>query len=146
MDPNQLTSIAPSLEQMEKMDKQNKPEELKKSKGSGFIIILLSLSTILAVTIAVFFYFQNQALKKALSQVAIEPTVAPTVEPTYLPTTSPSSTPSASPKSKTTSYSCPANGWVNCMPILTPEAQKACSAEAVSWYQTNCPNFQGIAQ
>lgn len=44
-----------------------------------------------------------------------------------------------------TTYTCPETGWINCMPILTPEAQKACSKEAMSWYKINCPNFQGGA-
>jgi len=45
-----------------------------------------------------------------------------------------------------TTYTCPSNGWINCMPILTPQGQEACTPEAVSWYKANCPNFQGIAQ
>lgn len=43
-------------------------------------------------------------------------------------------------------YTCPKNGWENCMPILTPEAQKQCSKEALDWKKKNCPNFQGVAQ
>lgn len=48
-------------------------------------------------------------------------------------------------KAPSTGYTCPANGWVDCMPILTPEAQKACTQEAMAWYKANCPNFQGGA-
>lgn len=44
------------------------------------------------------------------------------------------------------SYTCPKNGWVNCMPILTEEGEKACTREAVNWYRVNCPNFQGVAE
>jgi hypothetical protein len=43
-------------------------------------------------------------------------------------------------------YTCPINGWVSCMPILTDEAKKACTPEAIDWYKANCPNFQGVAQ
>lgn len=43
-------------------------------------------------------------------------------------------------------YTCPKNGWENCMPILTPEAQKQCSQEALDWKKKNCSNFQGVAQ
>lgn len=43
------------------------------------------------------------------------------------------------------SYSCPANGWANCMPILSPEAQKGCTQEAFQWYKENCPGYQGVA-
>lgn len=42
-------------------------------------------------------------------------------------------------------YICPKSGWVNCMPILTEEAKKACSQDTMSWYKKNCPNFQGAA-
>lgn len=44
-----------------------------------------------------------------------------------------------------TTYACPSNGWVDCMPILDETKKKACSPEAMSWYETNCPNFQGGA-
>jgi|GEM_PF-2168848 len=42
-----------------------------------------------------------------------------------------------------TRYTCPSNGWVDCMPgtIAKPE----CSQEAMSWYQINCPDFKGAA-
>lgn len=43
------------------------------------------------------------------------------------------------------SYACPENGWVNCMPILNEAGKKACSPEAMNWYKNNCPNFQGGA-
>lgn len=42
-------------------------------------------------------------------------------------------------------YTCPVNGWQNCMPILSPEGQAACSLEAMEWYKANCPNFKGAA-
>lgn len=48
--------------------------------------------------------------------------------------------------SKKQNYTCPKNGWENCMPILTPEAQKQCSKEALAWKKKNCPNFKGVAQ
>lgn len=43
-------------------------------------------------------------------------------------------------------YTCPINGWANCMPILNAEGKKNCSPEALDWYKKNCPNFQGVAQ
>ena len=52
-------------------------------------------------------------------------------------------TPSAIPS--TNGYTCPANGYVDCMPIFTPEKQAACSAEAMAWYKANCPDFNGGA-
>ncbi len=50
------------------------------------------------------------------------------------------------PPLDTKSYICPPTGWVDCMPILTPEAQAACSTEAIAWYKANCPDFKGVAQ
>lgn len=44
-----------------------------------------------------------------------------------------------------TSYTCPVGGWENCMPILTPEAQKQCTKEAIEWKKKYCPGFQGAA-
>jgi len=43
------------------------------------------------------------------------------------------------------SYTCPPSGYVDCMPILTPEKQAACSKEAMTWYKSNCPDFKGGA-
>ncbi len=45
----------------------------------------------------------------------------------------------------TVNYSCPASGWVDCMPVLDATKTAACSFEAMEWYKTNCPNFQGAA-
>jgi hypothetical protein len=50
-----------------------------------------------------------------------------------------------SDSSSSESYTCPSNGWASCMPILSEEGEKACSDDAVNWYEQNCPNFEGIA-
>lgn len=50
--------------------------------------------------------------------------------------------PSATP---ITTYICPPNGYIDCMPVLDATKQKACSAEAMAWYKANCPNFKGGA-
>ena len=42
-------------------------------------------------------------------------------------------------------YTCPPGGYVDCMPVLTPEKQKACSTDAMTWYKANCPDFKGGA-
>jgi hypothetical protein len=42
-------------------------------------------------------------------------------------------------------YTCPENGYQNCMPILDAEGQKQCSSEALDWKKVNCPNFSGAA-
>jgi hypothetical protein len=47
--------------------------------------------------------------------------------------------------SSTDKYVCPPNGWVDCMPILDEAKTIACSAEAMTWYKENCPNFLGAA-
>lgn len=44
-----------------------------------------------------------------------------------------------------TAYTCPANGWVDCMLIIEGPKVKACSPEALEWYKANCPNFRGVA-
>lgn len=44
-----------------------------------------------------------------------------------------------------TEFTCPANGWQSCMPILSEEGKRACSKEAMDWYEANCPDFQGAA-
>ncbi len=49
------------------------------------------------------------------------------------------------PSSYTATYTCPANGWQDCMPILSEEGKRACSEEAMTWYKANCPDFQGAA-
>lgn len=43
----------------------------------------------------------------------------------------------------TAKYSCPASGWVDCMP--GPDSKPECSTEAMAWYKANCPNFKGGA-
>ena len=40
-------------------------------------------------------------------------------------------------------YTCPKTEWVNCMPILTLEAQKLCTQEYLNWAKSNCPGFKG---
>lgn len=47
--------------------------------------------------------------------------------------------------SATAKYTCPASGWVDCMPVLDEAKKIACSTEAMNWYKANCPNFQGGA-
>lgn len=37
---------------------------------------------------------------------------------------------------------CPADGYLNCMPIVPPERQNFCSAEYRTWIVNNCPNVE----
>jgi hypothetical protein len=41
-------------------------------------------------------------------------------------------------------FTCPTNGWVDCMPGPGKDTNK-CSPEAMSWYKKSCPNFKGGA-
>jgi hypothetical protein len=43
-------------------------------------------------------------------------------------------------------FTCPENGWVDCMPKVGDEEQRQCTTEAIKWFEANCPNFQGVAQ
>jgi hypothetical protein len=43
------------------------------------------------------------------------------------------------------SYTCPKTEWVDCMPILTPEAQKLCTKEYLAWAKSSCRGFKGAA-
>lgn len=49
------------------------------------------------------------------------------------------------PTTASTTYTCPANGYVDCMPVMDTVKQKACAPEAMTWYKANCPNFKGGA-
>jgi len=51
----------------------------------------------------------------------------------------------STPTASSTIYTCPPNGYVDCMPIVGVAKQKACSPEAMTWYKANCPNFKGGA-
>lgn len=44
-----------------------------------------------------------------------------------------------------TNYTCPPSGYVDCMPGPDRIKDTQCSAAAMRWYQTNCPDFQGAA-
>ncbi len=50
----------------------------------------------------------------------------------------------ASPTPATT-FTCPPNGYVDCMPVITPEKEAACSPAAIAWYKSRCPGFKGGA-
>lgn len=40
------------------------------------------------------------------------------------------------------SYVCPADGYLNCMPIVPPERQAMCSGDYREWITANCPNVE----
>lgn len=39
-------------------------------------------------------------------------------------------------------YVCPADGYLNCMPIVPAERRSYCSADYTSWIVSNCPNVE----
>jgi len=52
--------------------------------------------------------------------------------------------------SPTPSFTCPENGWIDCMPGPDkPPRYGGCSQDAsedaIKWYKINCSNYQGIA-
>jgi hypothetical protein len=84
-------------------------------------ILIIALIVLLSLSAAGFFAYQNWQLKQRVSQTKITtPTPAP-------------------------GYTCPKNGWVDCMPVLDAAKKKACSPDAMSWYKINCPDFRGGA-
>ena len=40
------------------------------------------------------------------------------------------------------SFVCPADGYLNCMPIVPPERQAMCTGEYRMWIVHNCPNVE----
>ncbi len=48
-------------------------------------------------------------------------------------------------------FTCPATGWVDCMPFVTEDQEintmmrAECTPEFEEWAYENCPNFEGIA-
>lgn len=51
---------------------------------------------------------------------------------------------SPTPSISAINYECPANGWVDCMPGRDKNME-GCTEEAQSWYESNCPNYEGLA-
>lgn len=42
-------------------------------------------------------------------------------------------------------YTCPASGYVDCMPTVGVDKQASCTKTAIDWFKANCPNFKGVA-
>lgn len=97
-------------------------------KRPTLLLLLIPVMVIVAV-IAIYVLLQARTMYQ---QTVAVPT----------PTSSP--TPVASTEA-ISNYVCPQNGWQNCMPILSEEGKKACSEDAMSWYQDNCSDFKGAA-
>jgi septal ring-binding cell division protein DamX len=123
------------------------------SKKAGIHILLLIGCIAFAFLAGIGFEkFQILSLLKKvpLPKVIIvmpTPTTAPTQAASPSATTAPTAVPTAiqTATSSATLYSCPATGYVDCMPILDEAKQKACAPEAMTWYKANCPDFKGAA-
>ena len=110
------------------------------SSSSGFLrIFFIGIALILfGILIGV---LAARFLPMSSTEVpAVTPTPIITITPSLTPEVTPISTASAS-----ANFICPANGWVDCMPILDEAKIISCSAKAMAWYKANCPNFQGAA-
>ncbi len=46
---------------------------------------------------------------------------------------------------KKESYTCPKNGYVDCMPSPNSGIRYECTSEAMNWYKANCSDFKGGA-
>jgi len=94
------------------------------------VIILFFVLILIVFSIYSIYLYQKNFLSQ-LQPINIQVTPSPVTSPT---------------STALLSFTCPANGWVNCMPVRAPEAQRQCTPEAIKWFETNCPNFQGVAQ
>lgn len=110
---------------------------------SFIIFVIICVFIFFALGIAGDYYFALPKTKNCTKEAQICP------DGSSVGRTGPNCKFAPCPTSKTNNkinYSCPKNGWVNCMPILTDEAKKLCQPEAINWYIANCPGFKGIAQ
>ncbi|MFZ3068951.1 MAG: hypothetical protein WA052_01405 [Microgenomates group bacterium] len=108
------------------------------SKKSGFLKTFF-----IVIALVLFGIFIGVVAARFLPMPGTE---VPVVTPTPIITVTPSLTPEVTPVSTASAnFICPANGWVDCMPILDEAKTISCSAEAMAWYKVNCPNFQGAA-
>ena len=60
------------------------------------------------------------------------------------PTVSPTPSPTVSPGKKPPKWTCPQNGYIDCMPIVEPGRRWQCESAYIDWVRTNCASFQGI--
>ncbi len=105
-------------------------------KPIALIIFLIILSALTA-----FLTFQNIQPRKQTTDFSPSPTPTCTPRPACLdgrPRCLMPQTKDMCP------YTCPSNGWADCMPGPDKD-NRACSPEAMTWYKTNCANFQGGA-
>ncbi len=137
---------------------------------SRTVFIWMGVITLLLAAEAGFLYYKNIQLERQIKSMKsfqfVPPEPTPTVSllpithsplPTcrprppcldatprcLLPETTDMCPPDTTPTEPVT-YTCPSNGWVDCMPG-TGTAKKECSPEAMAWLKANCPNFQGGA-
>jgi hypothetical protein len=145
-EPMSQEPVSPPIPQIQPQPATTAPSS---SKSGGFLrlffigLVLILFGILIGVVAARFLPIPN---------ASVVPTPTPTVIITPSVTTAPIVTPVSTQSSEinksatgssSIKYTCPTSGWVDCMP--GPEKRPECSAEAMSWYKTNCPNFQGGA-
>ncbi|MDP4011054.1 MAG: hypothetical protein Q8P72_02380 [Candidatus Roizmanbacteria bacterium] len=45
----------------------------------------------------------------------------------------------------TDTWTCPSNGWIDCMPMVVKSRAYQCEKEFISWAENTCPGFEGVA-
>lgn len=130
------------------------------TKPFPFLPTILSVLVLLSLSSTAYLGYQNMQLQKQVAELQ-KPVPSPTPIPTSIPTPNQTiiPTPTCRPRpacldatprcmipetSDMCPYSCPANGYVNCMPGPNKNMQK-CSMDAMLWYKDNCPGFKGAA-
>jgi len=70
------------------------------------------------------------------------PTIAPTKVPVPTINTPASPFPTQQPNS---SFNCPTDEWINCMPSPDSNKPAECEPLFLEWAVKNCPKFKGVA-
>ncbi len=119
-----------------------------------YYIWTLSFLSLIFLLSPMYLIIKTARSEKAMKTENLTPTTAPTCVPRPLcldanPKCLIPETPDMCPRKEidevNPKYSCPENGWVNCMPGPANNNSIACSREAEAWYEANCPDFEGIA-
>lgn len=109
------------------------------SKIQTTIIIIGLIFMVVTVGYGGYLFGQKQS-----NQIVVPSTSSPTLSaPT--PTSVVKIDIRLTPSQDDSTYACPLNGWINCMPMLDDVGRRACSKEAIEWYKTYCANFKGVA-
>lgn len=151
---------------------QQAPSTSLPKKRFPYLTLIISIAmTILAICSGVLGY-ENLRLQKQVKELQMKQVAPlPSPTPTQVPPTPPLETPkmcggiagikcptgfvcqmnamypdaSGTCTKKEDMYTCPENGYVDCMPSPNAGIRFECTSEAMSWYKANCTNFKGGA-